>query len=217
MLYFMLKIGIMEVTYWLKPKAKIKITTTCIFLCTLGLTMVCIGHGLMYLNNLSYFWDLEFSKFVSLYIFSAFWISCLTSLGLLDLSWRLLPYCLTLPLALVGFVTLNFNIASDFFDTFFLLLLLSTIFISRRISSEVYEKIGFGDIMFLFALSFWLDTFSLSIAVFLAATSMVLTFLMLKGKFSWTQQTRLPLGPALSFFSILVGFFGLSLNHGGLV
>ena len=108
--------------------------------------------------------------------------------------------------ALVGLTTTNSAIDVGSLDTLFLLLLLFSIFISRKISNSINSNFGFGDIVFLIGLSLWFDTFTLSIVVFLAAASMVLIFLLFKMRFSWTLKTGLPFGPALAFFAVSFGF-----------
>ena len=128
-----------------------------------------------------------------------------SSISTLDLSLRLLPYCLTLPLILAGIIRGNL-VSSDYLDTLFLIFIIIFIFFSRKISTSVNKGFGFGDIVFILALSFWLNTLALAMTVFFAALTMVIIFTILKKKFCWTRKTRLPFGPALSFFAIIVEF-----------
>ena len=121
------------------------------------------------------------------------------------LSLRLLPYSLTLPLILAGLIRGNF-ISSDYLDTLFLIFIIIFMFFSRKISTSVNKGFGFGDIVFIFALSFWVSTLALAMTVFFAALTMVVIFTIYKKQFCWTQKTRLPFGPALSFFAIIVEF-----------
>ena len=111
--------------------------------------------------------NLNFRNFFLLFILAAFWLSCLGSIGTLDLSLRLLPYCLTLPLILAGIIKGNL-VSSDYLDTLFLIFILVFIFFSRKISTSVNKGFGFGDIVFILALSFWLNTLALAMTVFFA-------------------------------------------------
>ena len=132
-----------------------------------------------------------------------------SSIGTLDLSLKLLPYCLTLPLTLAGIIKGNL-VSSDYLDTLFLIFILVFILFSRKISTSVNKGFGFGDIVFILALSFWLNTLALAMTVFFATATMVIIFIIFKKQFCWTQKTRLPFGPALSFFAIIVEFFWAS-------
>ena len=98
----------------------------------------------------------------------------------------------------------------DYLDTLFLILILVFILFSRKISTNINRGFGFGDIVFILALSFWLNTLALAMTVFFAAVTMVIIFMIFKKQFCWTQKTKLPFGPALSFFAIIVEFFWAS-------
>ena len=204
MYFSLLKIGSVEAAYWFGSKQKIELRTnysvTSIFLITFS-----IIYGLVHFDESYFFWELEVSKFFLLYILAAFWLSCLSSISTLDLSLRLLPYSLTLPLILAGIIRGNL-ISSDYLDTLFLISIIVFIFFSRKISTSVYKGFGFGDIVLILALSFWFSTLALAITVFFAAFTMVVIFTIYKKQFCWTQKTRLPFGPALSFFAIIVEF-----------
>ncbi len=204
MYFALLKIGTVEAAYWFGSKEKIgsrnNIFVNFIFLITFSTI-----HGLLHFDESYFFWDLEFSEFFLLYILAAFWLSCLSSISTVDLSLRLLPYCLTLPLILAGIIR-GHLLSSDYFDTLFLIFVIVFIFFSRKISISINRRFGFGDIVFLLALSFWLSTLALAMTVFFAALTMVIIFTIYKKKFSWTQKTRLPFGPALSFFGIIIEF-----------
>jgi len=82
------------------------------------------------------------------------------------------------------------------------------IFFSRKNSTSINKGFGFGDIVFILALSFWLSALALAMTVFFAALTMVIIFTIYKKQFCWTRKTRLPFGPALSFFGIIVEFSG---------
>ena len=203
--YFsLLKIGSVEAAYWFGSKQKIELRNN-YFVNSIFLITFSIIYGLVHFDDSYFFWELELSKFFLLYIFAAFWLSCLSSISTLDLSLRLLPYSLTLPLILGGIIRGNL-ISSDYLDTLFLIFIIIFIFFSRKISTSVNKGFGFGDIVFILALSFWFSTLALAITVFFAAFTMVVIFTIYKKQFCWTQKTRLPFGPALSFFAIIVEF-----------
>jgi len=214
MYFSLLRIGMIEATYWFESRKKIQLKNN-FFINPIFLATSCIIHGLVYLKEPHFFWNLEFSNFFFLFLLPAFWLSCLGSIGTLDLSLKLLPYCFTLPLTLVGIVKWNL-VVSDFIDTLFLTFILVFLFI-RKMSAINNRKLGFGDIFFLLALSFWLNTFALAITVFFAAATMVVIFTTFKRQFSWTRKTRLPFGPALSFFAIIVEFCWASYPDFGIV
>jgi len=204
MYFSLLKIGSVEAGYWFGSKQKIEQRNN-YFVNSIFLITFSIIHGLIHFEESYFFWELQLSKFFLLYIFAAFWLSCLSSISTLDLSLRLLPYSLTLPLILAGILRGNV-ISSDYLDTLFLIFILIFIFVSRKISTSVNKGIGFGDIVFILALSFWFSTLALAMTVFFAALTMVVVFTIYKKQFCWTQKTRLPFGPALSFFAIIVEF-----------
>ena len=191
-----------ETDYWVEAKKKHELQNN-FFVNPLFLAMVCIIYGLVYFNGSHYFWEFEFSNFFFLFILTAFWISCLVSIGVVDYSLRLIPYSLTLPLALVGMVREN-GAGQDYVDTIFLVLILVFILVSRKLSTSINRKFGLGDIAFLLALSFWLNTISLAITVFFSTTTMVIIFVIFKKQLCWTQKTKLPFAPVLSFFSIIL-------------
>ena len=103
MYFSLLKIGALEAGYWFGPKKKIELRSNA-FINPILLIAFSILHGLVHFEESYFFWELEFSKFFLLFILTAFWLSCLGSIGTLDLSLRLLPYCLTLPLTLAGMI-----------------------------------------------------------------------------------------------------------------
>ena len=202
--FFLLKIGSVEAGYWFGSKQKIELRNK-YFVNSIFLITFSIVYGLVHFDESYFFWELEVSKFFLLYILAAFWLSCLSSISTFDLSLRLLPYSLTLPLILVGIIRGNF-ISSDYLDTLFLILIIIFIFFSRKVSTSFNKGFGFGDIVFILALSFWFSTLALAMTVFFAALTMVVIFTIYKKQFCWTQKTRLPFGPALSFFAIIVEF-----------
>ncbi|GIR48502.1 MAG: hypothetical protein CM15mP58_05990 [Burkholderiaceae bacterium] len=204
MYFSLLKIGIVEAAYWFGSKKKIELRNN-IFVNPIFLITFSIIHGLLQFDESYFFWELEFSKFFLLFILTAFWLSCLGSISTVDLSLRLLPYCLTLPLTLAGIIKGNL-VSGDYFDTLFLIFILVFILFTRKISKSINRGFGFGDIVFILALSFWLNTLALAMTVFFAAVTMVIVFTIYKKQFCWTQKTRLPFGPALSFFAIIVEF-----------
>ena len=204
MYFSLLKIGSVEAGYWFGSKQKIELGNT-YFVISLFLITFSIIYGLVHFDDSYFFWELEVSKFFLLYMLAAFWLSCLSSISTLDLSLRLLPYSLTLPLILAGIIRGKF-ISSDYLDTLFLIFIIIFIFFSRKISTSVNKGFGFGDIVFILALSFWFSTLALAMTVFFAALTMVVVFTIYKKQFCWTQKTRLPFGPALSFFAIIVEF-----------
>ena len=204
MYFTLLKIGVVEAAYWLESKKRIELKNN-IFVNPIFLIITSIIHGLVHFDESYFFWELEFSKFFLLFILAAFWLSCLGSIGTFDLSLRLLPYCLTLPLSLAGIIKGNL-VSADYLDTLFLMFILVFILFSRKVSKIVNRDFGFGDIVFILALSFWLNTLALAITVFSATITMVIIFTIFKKKFFWTRKTRLPFGPALSFFGIIVEF-----------
>ena len=204
MYFSLLKIGSVEAGYWFGSKQKIELGKT-YFVTSIFLITFSIVYGSVHFDESYFFWELELSKFFLLYILAAFWLSCLSSISTLDLSLRLLPYSLTIPLILVGIIRGNF-ISSDYFDTLFLIFIIIFIFFSRKISTSVNKGFGFGDIVFILALSFWFSTLALAMIVFFAALTMVVVFTICKKQFFWTQKTRLPFGPALSFFAIIIEF-----------
>ena len=215
MYFFLLKIGSVEAAYWFGSKQNIELKNN-YFLNSIFLFTFSVIYGLVHFDESYFFWELELSKFFLLYILAAFWLSCLSSISTLDLSLRLLPYSLTLPLILTGIMRGNL-ISSDYLDTLFLLFIIIFIFFSRKISTSVNKGIGFGDIVFILALSFWFSTLALAITVFFAAFTMVVIFTIYKKQFCWTQKTRLPFGPALSFFAIMVEFYWASYTDLGIV
>ncbi|MDA9690147.1 prepilin peptidase [Betaproteobacteria bacterium] len=204
MYFSLLKIGAIEANHWLGSKKKAELRNN-IFVNPIVLITFCILHGLVRFDESYFFWELEFSKIFLLFILTAFWLSCLGSIGTLDLSLRLLPYCLTLPLTLAGIIKGNL-VSTDYLDTLFLIFILVFILFSRNNSTSINGRFGLGDIFFILALSFWLDTLALAMTIFLATTTMVIIFMIFKKQFCWTQKTRLPFGPALSFFAIIVEF-----------
>ena len=212
MYFSLLKIGALEAGYWFGPKKKIELRSNA-FINPILVVIFCIIHGLVYFDESYFFWELQFSEFCFLFLLTSFWLSCLGSIGTIDLSLKLLPYCLTLPLTLAGIVKGNL-VNEDYLDTLFLILILVFIIFSRKISSNIARGFGFGDIVFILALSFWINTLTLALAVFFATASMVIIFLIFRKKFCWTHRTRLPFGPALSFFAIIFDFFWASyLDH----
>ena len=174
MYFSLLKIGIVEAAYWFGPKKKVELRNN-FFVTPILLITFSILHGLVHFEESYFFWELEFSKFFLLFILTAFWLSCLGSIGTLDLSLRLLPYCLTLPLTLAGMIKGNL-VNSDYLDTLFLIFILVFILFSRKISTSINRGFGFGDIVFILALSFWLNTLALAMTVFFAAVTMVIIF-----------------------------------------
>ncbi len=204
MYFSLLKVGSVEAAYWFGSKQNIELRNN-YFVNSIFLITFSIIYGLVHFDESYFFWELELSKFFLSYIFAAFWLSCLSSISTLDLSLRLLPYSLTLPLILTGIMRGNL-ISSDYLDTLFLLFIIIFIFFSRKISASVNKGFGFGDIVFILALSFWFSTLALAMTVFFAASTMVVIFTIYKKQFCWTQKTRLPFGPALSFFAIIVEF-----------
>ena len=204
MYFTLLKIGVVEAAYWLESKKRIELKNN-IFVNPIFLIITSIIHGLVHFDESYFFWELEFSKFFLLFILAAFWLSSLVSICTLDLSLRLLPYCLTLPLVLAGIIRGSL-VTLDYIDTLFLIFILVFILFSRTISKSIRRKFGLGDIVFILALSFWLNTLALAITVFFATVTMVIIFTLLKKKFCWTRKTRLPFGPALCFFGIIVEF-----------
>jgi len=204
MYFYLLKIGSVEAAYWFGSKKNIELRSN-YFVTSIFLITFSIIYGLVHFDESFFFWELELSEFFLLYILAAFWLSCLSSISTLDLSLRLLPYSLTLPLSLAGIIRGNL-ISSDYLDTLFLISIIVFIFFSRKISTSVYKGFGFGDIVLILALSFWFSTLALAITVFFAAFTMVVIFMMYKKRSCWTPKTRLPFGPALSFFAIIVEF-----------
>ena len=205
MYFSLLKIGIVEAAYWFGPEKKVELRDN-FFVTPIILIAFSILHGLVYCEESYFFWELDFSKFFLLFILTAFWLSCLGSIGTLDLSLRLLPYCLTLSLTLAGMIKRTF-VSADYLDTLILTFILIFILFSRKFSTSFNKGFGFGDIVFILALSFWLNTLALAMTVFLAAVTMLIIFIIFKKQFNWTPKTRLPFGPALSFFGIIVEFF----------
>ncbi len=208
MYFCLLKIGVKEAIYWFGSKEKIELKYS-IFVNPILLITFCIIHGLVNFDESYFFWELEFSKIFLLFILAAFWLSCLGSIGTLDLSFGLLPYCLTIPLTLAGIIKGNL-VSSDYLDTLFLILILVLILVSRKISININRRVGFGDIVFILALSFWLNTLTLAMTVFFSTATMVTIFIIFKKQFCWTQKTKLPFGPALSFFAINVELWWVS-------
>ena len=180
------------------------------FLCCFILIFLCLIYGFQNFDSKIFFWEESFSIFLDKFFIHAFWLACLAALALIDLSFRLLPYCLNFSLALVGLLTTKSFYLAFFIDTIFLLIVLILVCISRVHSINHDRKIGLGDMLLLLALSFWFDTFNLSLIVFLSSTTMILLFVLYRRKFNWNKKTKFPFGPALSFFSILVGLFN---NH----
>ena len=205
MYFSFLKIGTVEAGYWFGPKKKVELRNN-FFVTPIFLIAFSILHGLVYFEELYFFWELEFSKFFLLFILAAFWLSCLGSIGTFDLSLRLLPYCLTLSLSLAGIIKGNL-VSADYLDTLFLMFILVFILFSRKVSKIVNRDFGFGDIVFILALSFWVHTLALALTVFFATATMVIIFIIFRKQFCWTRRTRLPFGPALSFFAIIFEFF----------
>ena len=208
MYFSLLKIGTVEAAYWFGPKKKIELRNN-VFVTPVFLIVFSILHGSVNFGESYFFWELEFSKFFLQFILTAFWLSCLCSIGTLDLSLRLLPYSLTLPLTVAGIIKGNLA-SADYLDTLFLTFILALILFSRKVSTRINRGFGFGDIIFLLALSFWLNTLALAITVFFAAITMIIIFAIFKKQFVWTRETMLPFGPALSFFGIVVEFFWTS-------
>ena len=208
MYFSLLRIGAVEADYWFGPKKKTELKNN-VLINPIFLITFCIIHGLVYFDESYFFWQLQFSEFLFLFLLTAFWLSCLGSIGTIDLSLKLLPYCLTLPLTLAGIVKGNL-VNEDYFDTIFLILILVFIFFNRKLSNNINRGFGFGDFVFILALSFWLNTLALALTVFFAATMMVIIFTIFRKQFRWTQKTRLPFGPALSFFAIIFEFFWAS-------
>ena len=212
MYFSLLKIGVVEAAYWFGPTKKVELRDN-FFVTPIILIAFSILNGLVHFEEPYFFWELEFPKFFLLFILTAFWLSCLGSIGTIDLSLKLLPYCLTLPLILAGIVKGNL-VNEDHLDTLFLILILVFILFSRKISSNINRGFGFGDIVFILALSFWIQTLALALTVFFAAATMVIIFIIFRKQFCWTPRTRLPFGPALSFFAIIFEFFWISyLDH----
>ena len=212
MYFSLLKIGELEAVYWFGSNKKIELRNN-IFINPILLVTFCIIHGLVYFDESYLFWELQFSEFFLLFLLTSFWLSCLGSIGTIDLSLKLLPYCLTLPLALAGIVKGNL-VNEDYLDTLFLILVLVFILFSSKVSAKINRGFGFGDIVFILALSFWLKTLALALTVFFAAAAMVIIFTVFRKQFCWTRRTRLPFGPALSFFAIIFDFFWASyLDH----
>ena len=208
MYFSLLKIGIAEATYWFGSKKKAELRDN-FFVTPIILIAFSILHGLVHFEESYFFWDLDFSKFFPLFMLTAFWLSCLGSIGTLDFSLRLLPYCLTLPLTLAGMIKWTL-VSADYLDTLLLAFILVLILFSRKVSASFNKGFGFGDIVFILALSFWLNTLALAMTVFLAAVTMLIIFMIFKKQFGWTQKKILPFGPALSFFGIIVEFFWAS-------
>ena len=204
MYFSLLKIGIVEAAYWFGPKKRVELRDN-FFVTPILLIAFSILHGLVHFEESYFFWELEFSKFFLLFIITAFWLSCLGSIGTLDLSLKLLPYCLTLPLTLAGMIK-GVLVSADYLDTLLLTFILACILFSRKVSSTFNKGFGFGDMVFIIALSFWLNTLALAMTVLFASVTMVIIFTIFKKQFRWTQKTILPFGPALSFFGILVEF-----------
>ena len=205
MYFSLLKIGALEAGYWFGSKKKIELRNNIVINPILSVTF-CIIHVLVYFDEPYFFWELQFSEFFFLFLVTAFWLSCLGSIGTIDLSLKILPYCITLPFTLAGIV--KGNLANeDFLDTLFLILILVFILFSRQISANIARGFGFGDIVFILALSFWLNTFALALTVFFATTTMGIIFVIFRKQFCWTRRTSLPFGPALSFFAIIFEFF----------
>ena len=205
-MYFpLLKIGTVEAAYWFGLKKKIELSSN-VFVTPILLVAFSIIHGLVHFEESYFFWELEFSKFFFQFILTAIWLSFLGSIGTLDLSLRLMPYCLTLPLILAGIIKVNL-VSADYLDTLFLIFILVFILFSRKVSAKINKEFGFGDIVFILALSFWLNTLALAMTVFFAAVTMAVIFVIVRRQFGWTQKTLLPFGPALSFFGIIVEFF----------
>ena len=204
MYFSLLKIGKVEAAYWFGSKKKIRLRYN-FFVTPIFLIVFSILHGLVHFEELYFFWELEFSKFFLLFILAAFWLSCLGSIGTFDLSLKLLPYCLTLPLTLAGIIKGKL-VSADYLDTLFLIIILVLIFFSRKVSTIVNKEFGFGDIVFILALSFWLNTLTLAMTVFFSSVTMIIIFMIFKKRFGWTQKTILPFGPALAFFGIIVEF-----------
>ena len=212
MYFSLLKIGALEAGYWFGPKKKIKLRNN-VFINPILLVTFCIIHGLVCFDEPYFFWELQFSEFFFLFLLTAFWLSCLGSIGTIDLSLKLLPYCLTLPLTLAGIVKGNL-VNEDYLDTLFLILILVFILFSRKISSNINRGFGLGDIVFILALSLWVHTLALALTVFFATATMVIIFIIFRKQFCWTPRTRLPFGPALSFFAIIFELFWISyLDH----
>ena len=200
----LLKIGVIEAAYWLGSEKKLDLRNN-IFVNALFLTTFCIIHGVVQFDELYFFWELEFSKFFLLFILTAFWLSCLSSISTIDLSLKLLPYSLTIPLTVAGIIKGNL-VSSDYLDTLVLIIILVSILFISKISTSINRGFGFGDVVFILALSFWLNLLALAITLFFAATTMVIIFMIFKKQFCWTRKTRLPFGPALSFFGIIIEF-----------
>ena len=205
MYFSLLKVGTVEAGYWFGPKKRVELRNN-FFVTPIFLIAFSILYGLVHFEELYFFWELEFSKFFLLFILAAFWLSCLGSIGTFDLSLRLLPYCLTLPLTLAGIIKGNL-VSADYLDTLFLMFILVFILFSRKVSKIINRDFGFGDIVFILALSFWLNTFALALTVFFATTTMGIIFVIFRKQFCWTRRTSLPFGPALSFFAIIFEFF----------
>ena len=201
--FTLLKFALTEVHYWLGMFAKPKGIYGRLLVVTI-LTISCSLFGFINFGYLDYFWEVRALNILETFVINAFWLSCLISLAYIDLQYKLLPYCLTVTLAVIGFSkSISFS-QTDFFDTVFLSVILISVCVSHRISAAIKGKFGLGDVFFIFGLSFWLETFLLSITVFLSAATMFMMLIIFKQKLSLTQKTRLPFGPALSFFAITV-------------
>ena len=214
MYFSLLRIGTIEATYWLGSKKKIQLKNN-FFISLIFLAAFCIIHGLISLKESHFFWELEFLNFFFLFLLPAFWLSCLGSISTLDLSLKLLPYCFTLPLTLAGIAKGN-PLNADFLDTLFLIFIV-LFFFTGKMSASNNQKYGLGDVLFLLALSFWMNTFALAMTVFFAASTMIIIFAIFKRQFSWTKKSRIPFGPALSFFAIIVEFCWASYTDLGIV
>ena len=140
MYFSLLKIGSVEAAYWFGSKQKIELKNN-YFVNPIFLITFSIIHGLVHFDESYFFWELEFSKFFSSIYTCSILAFVFSSISTLDLSLRLLPYCLTLPLILAGIIKGNL-VSSDYLDTLFLIFILVFIFFSRKISTSVNRDLG---------------------------------------------------------------------------
>ena len=196
----LLKLGFKEVLMWSERKVRtgpiIFSSSTFLFLliaAVYGILILQIGFSSTHQESNAY-------VFIEVFKYS-FWVSILYSLWITDYIVKLLPYSLSFLLGLIGFFD-SFSMSSSYSHSAVLFIVISIVFMLKLLVKKNNSIFGIGDLCFLLALSFWFSPSQLLFVLTMSCFSVVILFITLNNKLSWTIGSPVSFGPFLAASSL---------------
>ena len=196
----LLKLGFKEVLMWSEKKVRtgqiIFSSSTFLFLviaAVYGILILQIGFSSIHQES-------KANLFIEVFKYSC-WVSILYSLWITDYIVKLLPYSLTFLLGLIGFFD-SFSMSSNYSHSAVLFIVISIVFILNLLGKKTNSIFGIGDLCFLLALSFWFSPSQLLFVLTMSCFSVVILFITLNNKLSWTIGSPVSFGPFLAASSL---------------